>query len=252
MNDTDVQTIKTTETTFKIIGSLQDHQGAKLSDIAHELEISKSTVRNHLMTLRKHGYVVVDDNGIYRLSLEFFDLGERVRNEVSLYKSAIPVINNLAQKTNEKAQVMVEQGGVGYYIYREKGRQGVNTRDGRRAELHCTSAGKAILAFMDRETAEHIIDKHGLPARTDQTITDRDQFIETLDDIREQGFAFNNEERLNGLRAVGAPVLHDNTLLGAISISGPTTRVRGERYREELPKLVKQSADVANIRTQYL
>lgn len=251
MND-DVQTVQTTETTFDIIRTLKELGEGTLSTIARELEMSKSTVRTHLRTLDKHDYVVSDDEGRFRLSLEFFDTGERVRNNIALYEPAVPIVDELAEKTNEKAQIMIEENDMGYYVYRMKGRQGVNTRAGRRAELHCTSAGKAVLAFMDRDRVESILDEHGLPERTSKTITDRAEFFEALDEIRERGFAYNDEERLKGLRAIGAPILDaDDDALGAISLSGPTTRLRGDRYREELPELVMQSADVIHIRTQY-
>lgn len=251
MVDDSVQTVQTTETTFEIIQSLKDERGATLSTVARDLKMSKSTVRNHLWTLHEHGFVVHDD-GVFRLSLEFLDIGERVRSRMAIYQPAIPIIDELAEETNEKAQIMVEENGIGYYIYRTKGREGVNTRDGRRVELHCTSAGKAALAFMDRDRVEEIIDDHGLPQRTNQTITDPEAFFDELDAIREQGFAYNDEERLKGLRAVGAPILDESEeLLGAISLSGPTIHLRGERFRDELPELVKQSADVVRIRSQY-
>lgn len=252
METDDIQPVQTTETTFEIIRTVKQEHGATLSTVARELDMSKSTVRNHLRTLHKHGYVVRDDEGVFRLSLEFFDIGERVRDDVSIYEPAIPIVNELAEETNEKAQVMVEENGVGYYIYRMKGREGVNTRDGRRTELHCTSAGKAALAFMDRDRVEDIIDERGLPKRTQRTVTDRVEFLETLDQIEERGFAYNDEERLKGLRAIGAPILDsDDELLGSISLSGPSTHLRGDRFRNELPEIVMQSADVIRIRTQY-
>lgn len=252
MNDDDVQTVQTTETTFEIIQALKELEEATLSTVARELEMSKSTARTHLRTLHKHGYVVMDDDGAFQLSLEFFDTGERVRNNVSIYEPAIPIIDELAEKTNEKAQILVVENNTGYYIYRMKGRQAVNTRAGRRTELHCTSAGKAALAFMDDDRVKEILDENGLPRRTAQTITDREVFQEELDEIRDRGYAYNDEERLKGLRAIGAPILdEEDRVLGAISLSGPTTRLRGERFREELPELVMQSADVIHIRTQY-
>lgn len=251
MVDDSAQTVQTTETTLDIIHSLRGERGETLSSVARSLDVSKSTARNHLRTLHKHGLVVHED-GVYRLSLEFLDIGERVRTLCSIYEQAAPVIDELADETNEKAQVMVEENGVGYYVYRAKGRGGVDTRDGRRVELHCTSAGKAALAFMDEQHVEHVLNEHGLPRRTNRTITDRDAFFEELETVRERGFAYNDEERLRGLRAIGAPILADDgALLGSISLSGPTTHLRGELFREELPELVVQSADVIHIRSKY-
>lgn len=251
METTNEQAVQTTETTFKIVQVLRDEQGMTLSAVARELGKAKSTVRNHLHTLHKHGYVV-NDGGEFQLSLEFLDLGERVRRHQAIYEPAQSVIDELAAETNEKAQLMVEENGIGYYIYRTKGRQGVNTRSGRRAELHCTSAGKAALAFMDQDKVEEILDDEGLPQRTSQTITDREALFEELETIRNRGYAYNDEERLRGLRAIGAPILtEDDELLGSVSLSGPSTHMRGSRFQEDLPELVVKSADVINIRTEY-
>jgi len=107
---------------------------------------------------------------------------------------------------------------------------------GTRAPLHSTGLGKAILAHLPEERVESIVDHHGMPASTPETITDRDELFDALERIRDRGFAFDDEERLRGLRCVAAPILANDDVVGAISVSGPTNRLRDDRYREELPR----------------
>jgi IclR family acetate operon transcriptional repressor len=253
IKDNSAQTVQASETTFKIVETLKQEGTANISELARILDMSKSTVHSHLATLEEHEYVTKNDEGQYRLGLSFFDLGEHARSEIQLYKAAVPVIDDLATETGEKAQVMVEEHGIGYYVYRSQGENAIMTRIGRRADLHCTSAGKVMLAFMPREKVERIIEEYGLSDETDQTLTDPNELFDTLDIIREEGVAYNDEERLRGLRAVGAPILDDDgNLLGSVSVSGPTTRIDGDRFRKEIPDLVQRSANVINIRLQYV
>ena len=251
--NTSTETVQASETTFKLVETLKREGKMTISELARALEMSKSTVHNHLMTLENFYYVTKNEQGKYRLSLAFFDLGEHARNDIELYKAAVPVIDDLAAETGEKAQVMVEEHGKGYYLYRAHGGNAVKTRVGRSVDLHCTSAGKAALAFMPRADVTSVIEEHGLSEETNQTLTDPDGLFDALEVIREEGVAYNDEERLKGLRAVGAPILgDDNNLLGSVSISGPTTRINGDRFRKEIPDLVRRSADEINIRTRYL
>lgn len=252
-NGTPTPSVQATETSLTIIEALKREESASLSELAREVPASKSTIHNHIRTLVKNGYVVKTDTGDYRLSLVLFDLGEHARSTIPLYKAGITVVDEVVEKTGEKAQIMVEEHGKGYYIYRAQGDDAVTTRVGREVDLHCTSAGKAALAHMPEEKVDRIIEEHGLTKETTNTITDREEFFENLETIRERGVAFNDEERLKGLRAVGAPILDDDgTLMGAISVSGPTTRMNGSRYREDIPKLLQQSANVITIKTKYV
>jgi DNA-binding IclR family transcriptional regulator len=70
---------------------------------------------------------------------------------------------------------------------------------------------------------------------------------------RESGYAFNDEERTMGMRAVGASILSadDDRVLGVISVSGPTARMKRTWYHEEVPEMVTQSAHIIGIRTTY-
>nr|WP_321169935.1 IclR family transcriptional regulator C-terminal domain-containing protein [Salinigranum rubrum] len=78
-----------------------------------------------------------------------------------------------------------------------------------------------------------------LPELTPHTITDHDEFFSQLDTIRERGYAFNDEESIQGLRAVGVPIRgKEHEILGALSVSGPTHRLKGDWYTEDIPDLL--------------
>lgn len=244
--------IGATETSFGIVEHLRNNDATGVSDIATALGVSKSTAHNHLQTLIQLGYVVQTDDG-YDLSLKFLDLGDHARKRHALYHASISEMDDLVEAVGERGQVMVEENGRGVYIYQVKTEQGVQTDShiGTTVDLHTTAVGKSYLAFCDEETRNRILGDN-LSALTSNTIDDREQLLDELAAIRERGHAFNDEERITGMRAVGAPILSDDdSILGAISVSGPTTRMKGEWYRQDVPEMVMQAARIIGIRATY-
>ncbi|WP_435197418.1 IclR family transcriptional regulator [Natronomonas sp. EA1] len=244
--------IGATETSFGIIEFLRESAGAGVSEVAAELGVSKSTAHNHLTTLESLGYVVRTDDG-FALGLQFLDLGDHARKRHSLYHASVSEMNDLVETIGERGQVMVEENGHGVYIYQVKTEQGVQTDShiGTTVDLHATAVGKSYLAFCDEATRDRILGD-GLSELTSHTISDREALEADLAEIAERGYAFNDEERITGMRAVGAPILTDDeAVIGAISVSGPTTRMNGEWYRQEVPEMVMQAARIIGIRATY-
>lgn len=246
--------IGATERSFCILERLAEEQGIGVSALAVDLSLSKSTVHNHLQTLRKLGYVVKAGDE-YRLGLQFLGLGDRARQRHDLYHVAKPETDNLVEAVGERAQVMVEENGVGIYIYQSLADQAVRTDShiGTIVNLHATAVGKSYLAHLPEEELEAIFDGSELGAQTPNTLTEAESLRTELKEIRQQGYSFNDEERTVGMRAVGAPILADDDgrVLGAISVSGPTTRMNGSWYHKEVPDMVTQSARVIGIRATY-
>jgi len=233
------KSLSTIERAFEIIEHIKDVDGARVSEVAENLELPKSTAYNHLSTLKQLGYLVKEGDE-YHISLQFLDLGGYTANRKEAYREALPKLKALARETGERAQFVVEENGFGYFIYGYLGDQAVQTdvRMGMRTYLHTTSAGKAILAHLPPSKVTGIVDERGLPMRTRHSITDREQLERELDDIRQRGFAFNREERIDGQNAVGAPLVLDGRVIGALSVSGPTNRMKGEWFEKEIPDLL--------------
>ncbi|GAA0312983.1 IclR family transcriptional regulator [Halarchaeum salinum] len=246
-------TVQATRTSLEIVEALVRLGGAGVTELASELDLPKSTVHNHLNTLHSAEYVVKED-GIYDVGLRFLKLGESSRNRPELYDVARPEIDLLAEQTGELVNLSVEEYGRGVYLYLAQGERAVrlDTNAGMRVHLHCTALGKAILAHTPEERVEEILDTMGMPARTDQTITDRETFFEELEVVRERGYAYDRQERLNGLRCVAAPIITpEKGVVGAISISGPTSRMQGDRFEEEIPNYLQNAANVVELNMTY-
>jgi DNA-binding IclR family transcriptional regulator len=91
-----------------------------------------------------------------------------------------------------------------------------------------------------------------LEQHTERTITHRDALFEELETIRDQGYAFDRDEHLVGLRCVSAPTVNDeDRAIGAVIVSGPKDRLRDERFEEQFPKHVQAAANVIEINITF-
>lgn len=235
---TDSGTIKSDETLLSIVDVLYEEDGATVTEVADAVDVSKSTVHRHLATLYNHRYVTKVD-GEYVLSFRFLKLGGHVRDRKPEYKYAKSAVADIAAETGEFVGFLVEEHGIGTYIYCEWGSEGVgnDVRIGRQVHLNQSAAGKAILAHLPPERVDSIINEHGLPARTPKTITDRETLEDNLARIQERGYAYAHGEHTDGLWAVGVPVRDvEEEIVGGILVAGPTHRMKGDRIESELPE----------------
>lgn len=253
MSPTARNPIKSTQTTFRILEALMELDGAGVTAVADHLDLPKSNVHNYLSTLEEEEYVVKRGT-TFHVGIRFLELGAYARNRRDLYEIARPELDKIADEEGELVNLLVEEHGRGTYIYRVAGDDAVqvDAHVGTRVHLHCTALGKAILAHLPEERVDEIVTRHSLPEVTDDTITDRDELREALADVRERGIAFDREERVEGLRCAAAPI-RSNTgrVLGALSISGPTTRIPDERLEEEIPSLLERATNVIELNITY-
>lgn len=245
--------IKSTKVSFDIIDILRELDGAGASEIATRIDRPTSTIHDHLKTLEAEEYLI-SENGTYRIGTRFLELGEQARSRMKVYHLARPEVDNLAEKTGNHSNFMIEEHGRGVFIYKAKGENAVrlDTRVGMRVYLQTTALGKTILAHRPREEVEEIIDQHGLPAITKNTITDRDQLFTELTQIKERGYAIDDEERVQGMRCIAAPIMDgEGEAVAAISVSGPKNRFQGEYLKTTLPNLVLESSNVIEVNLTY-
>lgn len=242
--------IQSVDRAFTIIETLRELGGAGVTELSAELDLPKSTVFNQLKTLERRAYVV-KEQGQYNLGLRLLGLGEFVRAKRAEYRMVEPKVEMIAEQTKERAHFVVEEQLHAIHVHTKTGPNAVEngTDSGtRRTDLHATAAGKVILAFLPEDAVETHVEERGLPSYTENTITDRERLFQELATVRENGFAQNDEESMKGLRAVAVPVQYPNgKLVGAMSVAGPTQRMKGDRYNSEIPDLLLGSSNEVEV-----
>ncbi|MGQ4557581.1 IclR family transcriptional regulator domain-containing protein [Halobellus sp. GM3] len=244
--------IKSDETLFDIVELLRDRDGAGVTEVADRLDIAKSTAHGHLTTLCDRGFVVRQGQE-YQLGLRFFEYGQYVRGQLDIFQSGMSAVDRLERETGEMTWLLAHQNGKATYVYGRGGENdiNVNTILGTSTHMHYNSGGKAILAHLPASAVDQIVAEHGLPARTEHTITDRDRLEEELEQIRAQGYALNLSEDLDGIHAIGVPLTVDGTVQGALSVAGPAHRMSRERCESEVLDHLRAATDEIDLTIAY-
>lgn len=233
-------TIKTAHRVFDILELVRDEDGITVSEVADEIGIATSTAHGYLTTLEELKYLIRED-GTFHVGLNFLQYGTAARQNLGYIDIIEPTLENVAEETGEAVWYVAEECGRGIYLLELEGSNAAWTtgKEGMEAPLHATAAGKAILSGQPDDR----IDKIDLTKYTETTITDRDVLREEIKQVRETGVAHNDNEKLSGLRAVACPISVEERIIGAISIGGPTQRIRGDKFHEELPVFLRGAAN---------
>lgn len=251
-DDTPDRPIKTANTVFDIVEIVSELDHPTLTEISDEAGMSKSTVKYHLDTLLDREYLARND-GEYSLSFKFLEFGIRTRSQTELYETARPELKRLSEETDGTSWLLVEEHGRSVHLDKVDGKHATPSRArvGERTNLHDHSGGKVILAFLPEARVDEIIEQRGLPKRTENTIVTRDELMDELETIRSQGYAVNDNEYTEGLRAVSAPILKDGELLGAVGLSDASHRMQGEKFEKTIPDLLMGAADSIVLSLKY-
>lgn len=251
-DNTDV-TVKTTLTSLDILRTIREREGARLREVAEQVEVAKSTAYKHLTTLERSGYLRKEGD-TYHIGIKFLHYGEYARGRWPGSSRIKKAVAELAERTEEDIDFVVEDNGrvttieESYHPWvKYDDRSPNSSSDGYRANIgdhyhmHSTAVGLAILAEYSTDRVRRIIDRWGLPARTEHTITDRAALFEELDRVRERGYSINDQGYTEGMRSIGMAVeAPDGSVLGAFSVSGPTYRLDGGVLEQEIPATLRE------------
>ncbi len=245
-NNNSSSSILVLEKTIRLLNRFDSgHPEWGVTELSRELHINKSTVSKILSTLVAHRYLSQNlENRKYRLGLRLFELGSLVTDQMDLQKVALPYMEELNKQFQETVHLVVMDNFEIVYINKVESPQSlrIGTRVGGRLPAYCTGVGKVLLAALSPEEMEIFLNKTPLKKFAPNSITDPEKLKETLNQIRTQGFAMDNEEFSEGLMCVAAPIFNYTCKeIAAVSISGPTHRIK-ERNLEHLVAQVKTKA----------
>ncbi len=211
-----------------------------LTQLAQKLSMPKSTLLNMLKTLEMFELIVRSPvNNTYHLGIELLEMGYSVRSSLPILQYAIPLLEELQEKTGKIIYFTIPKNGKILYlesIY--PGKRNIHySVTGKTLPMHCTGCGKAIMSHLRQEEIDTIINHYGLSRFTPTTITDYHQLMEELRITRERGYAIDLSEESFGVKCVAVPILASNRVLGSISVSGSKMNMPDEilpKYAELL------------------
>jgi len=217
-----------TTKSFQIIHAIVDagQSGASFSDVVRESGVPKSTAHRLLGELNALGAVKFDSvSKTYIGGLLLARLGSAVASDYDLRRTVRPFLQQLHEKTGHTVTLGILDGAHGVYIDKIEPQDfgiRLHSEIGKAFPLHCTGIGKVLLAHLSASELKPIL-KGTLKSYTNRTITRVPDLRSALQEVRERGYAIDEQEITRGLVCIAAPVFGpDGTVAGALSCTFPT------------------------------
>ncbi|MEO9019254.1 MAG: IclR family transcriptional regulator [Gemmatimonadaceae bacterium] len=215
-----------------------------ITELAVELDINKAAVFRLLGALESEGMVVRDEStASYRLGPELISLGASALGSTDLSTVAHDALIELVRQTGETATLEILVGSEVLLISEVQGHFVLagHPEMGMRWPSNATATGKVLTAMSQSAPPPTELRK-----RTSRTITSRHEMDRELDKVRGQGYATATDELEVGFTAIAAPIRnHTGSVVAAISLNGPTSRIHGAAMREMITVLREAADDVS-------
>ncbi len=222
---------------FGMLEMLAARGPMSLAEMAQELELNKSTAHRVASSLQYMGYVRQnEDTARYELTFRIAGIAEQMREHTDILGQVRPFLAQLAGRTGETVHLVRREGAQMVYIDKvesEANSVRMISQIGSTIPFYRSGVGKAVAACLPARTVRMLWDQCRIERMTPYTITDYDEFIRTLEDVRRRGYALDNEENETGVRCIAAVLrLGEEEPSYAFSISVPISRMDNARIRE--------------------
>lgn len=205
---------------FAILNAIaSSRQGLGVSELAQKLKMAKSTVHGMTSALEELGAVMRHPRTKkYKLGFTLLEIGRSAYSQIDLKTAARPVTEDLMEKTRTSIFLGILNWDHITILDIVEARQDLNITApvGSNIPLLAGAVGKVFLASMEQEQANRFISSKGLPRFTANSIVDAGLYQKELQQVREKGYAVDDEEYILGVRAVASPLVGLGQLQSAI------------------------------------
>lgn len=230
---------------FGILQALSEQKDIGVTELSQRIMMSKSTVYRFLQTMKTLGYVNQEgETDKYTLSLKLFELGGRALEHQDLIQIADVQMYRLGKLTKETLHLGALDENSVVYLHKIDSEYNLRmySRIGRRCPLYSTALGKVMMAWLPEEEVRSMLAGVTFERFTQHTLANIDALLAELAQVREQGYAEDNEENENGLRCFGVPIYNRmGRIITGLSLSLPIVRFE-ENKRAELVSLLHEAA----------
>jgi IclR family transcriptional regulator, pca regulon regulatory protein len=227
-------------------------------DIAEELGMSHSTTHRYAITLVALGYLEQDRSRKYRLALRVTDLGMSALSTTDLREHAHVYLEQLRTQSSYTVSLSVLDGVEIVYVDRAPSRRrgqdrlDMELRPGSRLPAYCTAMGKLLLAHLPKRELSKTLSEMRLDKRAPNTITNKGVLRRELEQIREDGFAVNDQDLAPGHRSIAVPVrAHSQEVVAALGMGAHSSAISLEDLIEHLMPHLVAAADRISARLGY-
>ncbi len=224
--------------------------GKTATEIESEISLPKATAFRILRTLQHQGFVK-KENGRYLAGSGLVEIGILALNQAEIRSLSIPALQDLTHKTGFTSHLAIPSANKSLLVEvcDSPNPVRVASRPGSLVDLHCSSTGKIFLAYTDENQIE-LPGKNGkLEKYTSKTILSKKVLMASMQDIRDKGYAIDDQELHDDIRCVAAPIWNINhEVVAAIGITAPVSQFE----QSDIPSVGEQVKDVAQLLSQQL
>ena len=244
-------TVQALDRGLQILNALAKEGEATLTELSMKVGLPASTLHRLLMTLEKHGFSRFrEETQHWMIGVEAFRVGSTFLQRTKVADAGRNTMRQLLDETQETVNIAIADHGDVVFISQMETHQPIRAffRLGTRGFMHASGIGKALLAEMPREELEQLLVKKGLPEFTPTTITSAERLFTELEEVRERGWALDDEERTLGMRCVAAPIFNEfGEAIAGISVSGPKVRMDDKQVAQMWPKVQDAAAHITEL-----
>lgn len=233
---------------LSILERLAEADGMTLTDLAQSVGLAPSTTHRLLTTLQQRRFADFDEEyGVWVIGVGAFNVGNAFLRNRRIVTLGRPVMRRLMEEVGETVNLAVEDQSELVYVTQFESHAPMRAffRPGRRAPMHASAVGKAMLAEMDDAKVTDYLHRKGMPRFTDKTIVDPAALRAELQRIRERGWAVDDEEHTVGMRCVASTIHNEHgEVIAGVSVSGPSVRVTETRLGELGARVVQAANEI--------
>lgn len=242
---------RSVERAFAVLCAVAEHgEPTSLSWIARRTGLPKSTVHLSLQTMRDLGFVEQDrESDRYVVGLAASQLGAIALDRSTLIVTMAPRMEELAERSKEAVSLGIRVGHEVLFVKRVETTHVLRTsiRQGSRMPLHASASGKCLLAGMSNEQIDELYPTDPLTESASRTIRTRADLRREIGQVREQGYATNVDEFLDGVSGAAVPVRLGARTVASLSLAGPTGRVQPEQWVDDLMAIAQMPDPAALV-----
>jgi IclR family KDG regulon transcriptional repressor len=256
MRELQVDSVRAVERAIQIMNCFSfERPDLTIGDIIEKTKLAKATAYRLLWTLEQNGLIQYDSKeNTYRLGYKSLEYGGIVLENLDIRREAGPYLQQLNEQTGHSTVLAVPQGETIQYLMRYDSDEDFQPRNfiGRRRILHNGAFGIVMLAYMEPGFVNDFLDRYPLEPLTPHTLTDKEKFVQRLQEIRNNGFYVDAGETFMGFTAIAAPVFDGReNVIASTGVSGPGFKMDGEA-KDELIRQTVTTAMKISMRMGYI
>ncbi len=221
----------------------KSRNGLTFSQIARCLDFPKSSIHSLLLTFVREGYLHRSEtSGRYTCGMKLIRIADDAMEGIAYRQKTVPLLRQLMESTRLTAHMAILERNEATVIAKVEapGSHSVATWVGKRIDVHCTSLGKCLIAYLSPAEVERITSEHGLLRHNENTVVSLPELRRELARVRKLGYAVDDEEEELGMRCIGVPVFDkEGRVLAAISVSGTTEQIHEGNYEQIRERLLE-------------